>query len=656
MADLPASGTNPGTTYTISPPTDPGVYHEDRVVVTTVGATSTTQMFRVYGATLEADGWHFVGASTAYATVQNPDGSIHYFTYSGSAPWSTDSWEGSDNNTIYNAVDFGTTAGGSALDNSAALTALFTAMADATGDSGLGGGMARIPQYNFPVNAFTSLEGLALPPQSIIQAQGTGGFNNNIGNYHFSIHDAMEPGAFLGDTGSHTSGGVVLRNLAFQWVSPSYYQDTCLFFGSTNDTAEGCNFTDCPAAINFSGLAGSAVRCTVNYNVMGSPPANVTAFWINGEQNAILGPSELSGGGGSLTGTSACVGIGGSPSATEHNTIRGVHIFGWNYGIDYSDINATGIGSGTSNDVIDGCKIDCSNSCINLFPGSGGKIFNQTFANNEMTKSQDSNDGSPIVYIEKSAEGAAGDIGPTFLVNNVIYSNVTGGTGQVPPDAHRGMAQHNQYGVQIGTVDYVSILGGQISNCGTKGGSDGTANICISGNPNKVIVSNVDLNAQYVGANSGNSTGNAGAGPSQYALLISGNPEVVQVSNCSMEGFAGNQISVSGTPLSLIVTNCPGYNDQNTPVASGHMAGDYPTSTSGNTAATAGALTGGANYYGPSLVIFTVGSGAALSVYVNGVTSSYPANSVGTVFLNSPYDQFYFIGAVAPAHFNWIGK
>jgi len=59
MGDLMASGTNPGSTYTITP-LDPGVYHEDRVVVTTVSGISTTQMFRVYGATLVAsDSWAF---------------------------------------------------------------------------------------------------------------------------------------------------------------------------------------------------------------------------------------------------------------------------------------------------------------------------------------------------------------------------------------------------------------------------------------------------------------------------------------------------------------------------------------------------------------------------------------------------------------------
>jgi hypothetical protein len=84
------------------------------------------------------------------------------------------------------------------------------------------------------------------------------------------------------------------------------------------------------------------------------------------------------------------------------------------------------------------------------------------------------------------------------------------------------------------------------------------------------------------------------------------------------------------------------------------MTGDFPTLTMGNTAATAGALSGGVNYYGPSLVIFTVGSGGPLVVSINGISATYPAHSVSTVFLNSPYDRFYF--AAAPLHFHWIGK
>jgi len=567
-----ASGTNPGSTYTISTG-DPGVYHEDRVVVTEVApSTYVTQMFRAYGATLNAtsDEWEFQsGVSTAYATVQNPGGSIHYFTYSGTNFWQTSDWKGSDNNTVYNAVDFGTTAGGSASSNTSALSSLFTAMATATAPA-LEGGSAWIPQYNFPVNA--SAAGLTVPDQAIIQGLGTGGFNAGTQGYHFSISDAgaLVPGIFWSFIGPHSSGGTYLRNLAFQWVSPGFASDTCLIFKYWSNAAEGCNFTDCPVAINFEGLAGSAVRCTVNYGAVDSTlPSNVTAFWVQGQQNAILGPSEL--GGGSLEGTSACVGIGGGPATVEHNTIRGCHIYGWNYGIDFSDINLTGIGSGTSNDVFDGNKIDCIKSCVLMQTNNTtAQIFNQTLAFNELIKSEESTDGSPIVFIDTNG-GALHNIDNISLIGNTIYSNVTSGE-----------AQENQYGVQIGTCAAVSIIGGRISQCGTKteAGSDGTANICISGSPSLVTVSAVDLNGVYPGANSGNDTGPTGSAASEYALLISGNPKVVNVADCYMSGTSGysvsitgnpetvrltnctlstSALSVTGTPTSLIVTNCTGY-------------------------------------------------------------------------------------------------
>ncbi|MGA7283718.1 MAG: hypothetical protein WBW87_04190 [Candidatus Cybelea sp.] len=73
MADLVASGSNPGTEYTIDV-NNPGVYREDRSVTTTAMGT---QMFRVYGAqfTPSTSQWALQsGAPAAYATVQNSDG------------------------------------------------------------------------------------------------------------------------------------------------------------------------------------------------------------------------------------------------------------------------------------------------------------------------------------------------------------------------------------------------------------------------------------------------------------------------------------------------------------------------------------------------------------------------------------------------------
>jgi hypothetical protein len=148
-----------------------------------------------------------MGVSTAYATVQNPDGSIHYFTYSGSAPWPTSAWQGSDNNTVYNGVDYGMADGGSASDNTAALASLFTAMGPATPPA-LGGGSGWIPQYNFPVNTALALNA---PVGAIFQGLGTGGSASHGGvpAFHFSISDvgAVAASTFITTNGAHTSGG-----------------------------------------------------------------------------------------------------------------------------------------------------------------------------------------------------------------------------------------------------------------------------------------------------------------------------------------------------------------------------------------------------------------------------------------------------------------
>lgn len=677
MSDLYASGNAPGTEY--SPSETGGVYHEDREV--TVSGGPGSQMFRVYGAQFSwtSQQWTLqAGATVAYATVQNPDGSIHYFTWPGYSPWSNSEWLGSDNNTIYNAVDFGATAGGTAAVNLAALTALFTAMPIAAAPA-LGGGMARIPQYNFPV--FASSAGLPVPPGPggsgdnvggcIIQGLGTGGQSGMNAAFHFSINDPIVggPNIFLYCDGPHTSGGTFFKNLAFQWVTPGYAGDTCLYLNYWNNGVDSCTFTDCPIAMNFQGLGGSATRCTIDYGKNITTPANTTAILVAGIQTEISGPSEMKGGYVSGATTAACIGIGGTPAGSVHNTLRNLHIYGWNYGVDYSGLNGTGNGNGTSDTLIDGCQFEITNTAINMQPGSSSNlIFNQTISNCTIEKDRASADGAAIVYID-SAGGAATNVGPISLVNNVIFSNVTGSGG-----AGEGVAQKNQYGVQIGTCANVSILGGRISQCGTTEyeGSDGTANICISGNPSAVTVTAVDLNGVYPGANSGGSTGTYGSAASEYALLISGNPSIVKVTDCFMSGTSGysvsitgdpetvrltnctfgtSALSVTGSPASLIVTNCTGYNDQNTPINTlAHI-----TTGTAYSAATQGSNSG-TSYYGSSLVMFTAANSIGGTFQVNGGTAQtlLPLQFV-TVFLNSPYDTIQF-NTHAPSAFSWTGK
>lgn len=94
----------PGVEY--DPTESGGAYHEDREVTPTSGSS---QMFRTYNAQFNKSTfeWGFPpgGSAPAYATVQNSDGSLHFFTNPSEAEaWTT--WAGSGNNTVFNAVDF----------------------------------------------------------------------------------------------------------------------------------------------------------------------------------------------------------------------------------------------------------------------------------------------------------------------------------------------------------------------------------------------------------------------------------------------------------------------------------------------------------------------------------------------------------------------
>jgi hypothetical protein len=228
------------------------------------------------------------------------------------------------------------------------------------------------------------------------------------------------------------------------------------------------------------------------------------------------------------------------------------------------------------------------------------------------------------------------------------------------------MARSNQYGVQIGTCSYVSIIGGQISQVGTKAGNDGTANVCISGSPTRVVINGVNLSPTYEDANDGLGTGTTGSSASEYGLLISGSPSSVNVSGCtgigvvSITGTPGvttidscnglTSLEITGSAGNLTVTNCAGYNDRNTPI----NTLTYITTGVAYAAATAGSHSG-TSYYGPSFVMFTAG-GIGSTFQVNGGAAQLMVSGqVVCLTLASPYDTIQF-NVHAPAAFAWIGK
>lgn len=143
----------PASQYEPLAPEDNGVYHEDREVNPS-GAVGASQMFRTYNAqfnpTAVPPSWGLNNPNLAgYATVQNPDGSIHYLTIPAGSLQGTP-WQGSGNNAVYNAVDYGLIqgTGQSAAQRAANLAAIQSAVNAAIAKipgKGNGGGTVVIP-------------------------------------------------------------------------------------------------------------------------------------------------------------------------------------------------------------------------------------------------------------------------------------------------------------------------------------------------------------------------------------------------------------------------------------------------------------------------------------------------------------------------------
>jgi hypothetical protein len=185
-----------------------------------------------------------------------------------------------------------------------------------------------------------------------------------------------------------------------------------------------------------------------------------------------------------------------------------------------------------------------------------------------------------------------------------------------------------QVGLAIVSGSNIKIIGGTYSNNGPYGG----AGIAITGACGDIQILGANLQPSYPGA--------ANTNAQQYALLVSGSPTgTVLVSGCDMTGYTSSvPVAVTGAPNRLLISDCAGYNDQNTPLNSGVA----PTS---NTNAT----TCSTPYYGPSVIVFSNPTPVSLHAFGQAITASF-----GVIFLPSPYDDFYF--SAVPATFSWVGK
>jgi hypothetical protein len=557
--------------------------------------------------------------------------------------------------TLYNYGSYTGTSSGSAGANTTALTNMFAAMA--LPSPGLVGGFAWIPQYGYQINA--SNTGIQLPDSSVIQGLGSGG-RNNINSIQFIINGTGGLVLFNA-SGQHSSGGIYLHNLGFNWANSTSNLDTCIYVQSGwNVRAVHCNFYNCPTAFNSAGLGSGLESPTIQYKA--GSPNNSVAVILQQPQSFCVGPGGIisqdgvnpSSGNGPTN--CAAVMVCGGQSNGEHLVVRDLHLSEWSYGVCFNtsqgwgaSFSTSGINSGSHEVQITNCQMQNFITSLFIQPaGSTGQINSVAISNCTMNKSQNSTDGHPLVYIDTNG-GVSTNVAEIDFVACNIYGNITSGTSG--GNTNYGVASNNQYGVQINVAQNVRFTGGGIGNFGNNAnlGADGSANVCISGGCNKVSFCNVHLDATYPNAGGG-STGN---GATQYAVLWSSTAlgGLITFDGCSMQGFT-NPIGVTGTVTvgGLYVRNCLGYNDQNTTI---NTLANITVSTAYQ--AYTQSANGGKSYYGPSFVMFTANASGGTFAVNAGAQQTLLANQVVCLTLTSPYDSIEFF-THAPAAFQWIGK
>lgn len=515
--------------------------------------------------------------------------------------------------TVYNFGYYGAVDGGSQATNDTALTNMFTAMSGASRV----GGAALIEQFKYPVYA----NNFAVPDQCNLIGMGGGGTGNSGASdfFHFVISDplgAMAASTFFNCTGGHTDGGKYFRSLAFEWNSPAYVGDTCIYADTWNCRAINCTFNDCPVAFNAQGLSCTLEQCTVNYTVTATAgPNNATAVILAGPQCAVIGPGEFlqtsqTSSKGGPTGCT-CIAVQGP---CEHGVIHNLHISDWTTGIDFSQK------ANSRYTTISNVESQSWKTCINIqLPASANNpIWGIKVADCTLAISQDSTTAGPVILIDTNTGNN------NNMLNDIEISNCT-----VTSIQNGGIQPNNAYGLQVNGGSNIKVVGGTFSNFSPTGG----AGIAITGAVGNTQIIGCNLRPNYPNAPHSYSQ--------QYAVLVSGSPaDTIIVDSCDMGGYSASPVSVTGTIASdsLFINNCHGYNDQNTAL----NGGVAPTSSTS-------AATSSKPYYGPS--VFTFSNSTAVTLHVFGQAFSM---SFGIIFLPSPYDAFYF--SSAPSSFSWIGK
>lgn len=479
------------------------------------------------------------------------------------------------------------------------------------------GGLAFIPQQNFPVTPSSSYPfPFRIPDDSVIVGSGGGGIPGagSTPFYHFSVTPSSSATVFLYATGSHNSGGVYFRSLAFQWVGPGNDGDVCIHADVWSAQVIRCTFVDCPTAVNASALSTGLEQCTINYTV--ASPGNQRAVRLSGVECLVLGPGVFSQTSPTYGGAANCTAI--SVEGVEHVVISDMQLYEWTNGVDFSH-------SATTNQIlaaeITNCEILSWATALNVqVSGPGYTIAGLKVTSCTLAKTSESGDPNPIVIISAGSNTEMlGNLHDVTLLDCTVFNKAS-------------TATSSQCGLSIGSGSDIKVIGGTYSNNGQQGG----AGIEITGLATDVQIIGANLQPSYPGTPQLNNQ--------NYALMLvaGSNPSGILVSGCDMSGYEPSSpvfVDVSVNPTDFFIVNCLGYNDQNTPLAA------TPLQLLSGVSASRGSP----RYFGPS--VFSYFNHTAISLTVFGVTITA---STGIIFLPSPYDVFSF--DTVPTSYVWTGQ
>jgi hypothetical protein len=525
--------------------------------------------------------------------------------------------------TVYNYANFGALPAASSAINDTAMTNMLARIAAASPQ----GGLAFIQALSYQIDALS----FVVPDQTIMAGASCvmGGSQLGGGTPQFAVQTS---GTLFKVGGNHGPGGILFQNIGVQFLSS--VSASSLVFDTAgvqwNFRAYNCVFVNCPRVLNIADAATLSCgleACTIENNLTanGSGPTGNAVINISGPQNFCVGQSEFFQpaqpplGAGPIN--TVCIGVGGQ---CEHAVFDKLHISGQTYGFSFSQ---TGSGR-VRHCSYSSLEIETYGPCVWMqTPGAGSDIYDQTFVNCTFKQTYDSTIGLSHVVIDPLT-----NLGGNTDINDIKFVNCTAYQGQ-------------KHGWEI-------VGGSQImlTNCRSSGNNPTIgAGLAITNNCASVTCTNCDFSAKYQQAEQTVQN-------QKYAVFISGTPQgSITFDHCVMGGYGAitstNPVNITGSPNgNVFFTNCPGYNDQFVNLCTPGGA-NAPLATTN--ASTAGTLTGGVNYYGPSWIAFLVG-GAPIAFSYNGFGPyNLPAASYQVFFLASPYIGIKF--GAAPAQFQWTG-